>query len=137
MFSSVWPIYDRNQAREFKKIICTRLLELEKQGKLPPNTTRASDFQTCSGPRYCFNLLFSIFFFFFNFNLKNRFYALLDHFSTLVIKTKLERDFAYPIPPILKNEIEEPKSILEKSQTLQILQVRIFLFSSIKVTYLL
>lgn len=51
MFASIWPVFDKNQARDFKKLISNRLGELEKSGKLPQNTVRPSDIQTASGRR--------------------------------------------------------------------------------------
>lgn len=51
-FRLVWPVHDKVQARDFKKLVFTLLQQLEKEDNLPPNTVRQSHIQTCSGERY-------------------------------------------------------------------------------------
>jgi hypothetical protein len=48
----IWPIYDKNQAREFKRKAHEALQELERRGSLPANTVRLSHLQTSSGERF-------------------------------------------------------------------------------------
>jgi HAUS augmin-like complex subunit 6 len=50
---TIWPITDKKQAREFKALAHGFLVQLEKEGKLPPNTVRLSHLHTCSGDRFC------------------------------------------------------------------------------------
>eukprot|EP00899_Mesostigma_viride_P010099 jgi/Mesvir1/19090/Mv12842-RA.2 len=47
-----WPIYDKAQAREFRKIILGLLKELEDAGSLPRNSSRQSSIASCSGERF-------------------------------------------------------------------------------------
>eukprot|EP01102_Stenamoeba_stenopodia_P009908 TRINITY_DN2942_c0_g1_i1.p1 TRINITY_DN2942_c0_g1~~TRINITY_DN2942_c0_g1_i1.p1 ORF type:complete len:743 (-),score=208.01 TRINITY_DN2942_c0_g1_i1:26-2218(-) len=78
LFRALWPVYDKNQAREFKKNAFTFLSQLEKEGAMPANTVRLSLIQTCGG---------------------DKFYQLLWHLSTYTMKTVLQRDYPkYTIP---------------------------------------
>jgi hypothetical protein len=56
-FRLVWPVHDKTQSRDFKKLVFTLLQQLEKEDHLPPNTIRQSHIQTCSGERYILHVL--------------------------------------------------------------------------------
>jgi hypothetical protein len=42
-FKAVWPIIDRAQEKDFRRLMFARLSELERDGHLPPNSVRLSD----------------------------------------------------------------------------------------------
>ncbi len=53
-FKSVWPILDRVQQREFKKIACGMLLKLQKSELIPSQPQiRPSSLDTPNGDRFC------------------------------------------------------------------------------------
>lgn len=51
MFLSVWPTWDKARSRDFLKVVCDKLTELERKAQLPPNTVRKSHLQMASGER--------------------------------------------------------------------------------------
>ncbi len=50
-FKAVWPIIDRAQEKDFRRLMFARLSELERDGHLPQNSVRLSDLTSAKGDR--------------------------------------------------------------------------------------
>eukprot|EP01028_Stygiella_incarcerata_P012608 TRINITY_DN793_c0_g1_i1.p1 TRINITY_DN793_c0_g1~~TRINITY_DN793_c0_g1_i1.p1 ORF type:complete len:541 (-),score=167.02 TRINITY_DN793_c0_g1_i1:982-2517(-) len=71
-FERIWPIMERTQGRDFRRVSFQILSQYEKDGLLPPGSVRQSHLQSCMG---------------------QRFYSFIYRVSALALKKVLLRDF--------------------------------------------